>query len=130
MQSVLQRRPLDFACLSYESLSSTGGSKRSQTCVCPLVSTSHSPYPNVLLTSSFPVLFFKPVTALIGPSTDVIIPHVAQPPRDHLPDYEVEFVIVIGKAAKNVSEADALDYVLGYTGANDVRNPSQPNVSC
>jgi 2-keto-4-pentenoate hydratase/2-oxohepta-3-ene-1,7-dioic acid hydratase in catechol pathway len=45
---------------------------------------------------------------------------VAQPPKDHLPDYEVELVIVIGKAAKDVSEADALDYVLGYTGANDV----------
>jgi hypothetical protein len=45
---------------------------------------------------------------------------VAQPPKEHLPDYEVELVIVIGKAAKNVSEADALDYVLGYTGANDV----------
>lgn len=49
------------------------------------------------------------------------IPKVAQPPKDHLPDYEVELVIVIGKAAKNVSEADALDYVLGYTGANDVK---------
>jgi 2-keto-4-pentenoate hydratase/2-oxohepta-3-ene-1,7-dioic acid hydratase in catechol pathway len=40
--------------------------------------------------------------------------------KEHLPDYEVELTIVIGKAAKNVSEADALDYVLGYTGANDV----------
>jgi hypothetical protein len=50
----------------------------------------------------------------------VVIPRVAQPPKEHLPDYEVELVIVIGKAAKDVSEADALDYVLGYTGANDV----------
>lgn len=50
----------------------------------------------------------------------MIIPQVAQPPKEHLPDYEVELVIVIGKAAKNVSEAEALDYVLGYTGANDV----------
>jgi 2-keto-4-pentenoate hydratase/2-oxohepta-3-ene-1,7-dioic acid hydratase in catechol pathway len=51
----------------------------------------------------------------------VIIPQVAQPPEEHLPDYEVELAIVIGRVAKNVSEADALDYVLGYTGANDVR---------
>ena len=58
---------------------------------------------------------------LIGPLDNIVIPKVAQPPKDHLPDYEVELVIVIGKAAKNVSEADALDYVLGYTGANDVR---------
>jgi len=40
--------------------------------------------------------------------------------EEHLPDWEVELVIVIGKAAKNVSEAEALDYVLGYTAANDV----------
>jgi 2-keto-4-pentenoate hydratase/2-oxohepta-3-ene-1,7-dioic acid hydratase in catechol pathway len=32
----------------------------------------------------------------------------------------VELTIVIGKAAKNVPEKDALDYVLGYTAANDV----------
>lgn len=48
------------------------------------------------------------------------IPKVAQPPKEHLPDYEVELVIVIGKTVKDVSEAEALDYVLGYTGANDV----------
>jgi len=69
---------------------------------------------------AFPVLFYKPVTSLIGPLAPVVIPKVAQPPHEHLPDYEVELVIVIGKAAKNVSEADALDYVIAYTGANDV----------
>jgi len=69
---------------------------------------------------AFPILFYKPVTSLIGPLATIVIPKVAQPPKDHLPDYEVELVIVIGKAAKNVSEANALDYVLGYTGANDV----------
>ena len=69
----------------------------------------------------FPILFYKPVTSLIGPLANIVIPKAAQPPKDHLPDYEVELVIVIGKAAKDVSEADALDYVLGYTGANDVR---------
>ncbi|KAJ7055099.1 fumarylacetoacetate hydrolase [Mycena amicta] len=68
----------------------------------------------------FPVLFVKPVTSLIGPGAPVTIPRVALPPKEHLPDYEVELVIVIGKPAKDVSEADALDYVLGYTGANDV----------
>ncbi|KAJ2934535.1 hypothetical protein H1R20_g2570, partial [Candolleomyces eurysporus] len=70
--------------------------------------------------SSFPILFLKPVTTLIGPNAPIVIPRAAQPPEEHLPDYEVELTIVIGKAAKNVSEADALDYVLGYTGANDV----------
>jgi 2-keto-4-pentenoate hydratase/2-oxohepta-3-ene-1,7-dioic acid hydratase in catechol pathway len=35
-------------------------------------------------------------------------------------DYEAELAVVIGKTAKNVSKANALDYVLGYTCANDV----------
>jgi 2-keto-4-pentenoate hydratase/2-oxohepta-3-ene-1,7-dioic acid hydratase in catechol pathway len=35
-------------------------------------------------------------------------------------DYEAELAVVISKAAKNVSEADAMDHVLGYTAANDV----------
>ncbi|KAF8897870.1 fumarylacetoacetate hydrolase [Infundibulicybe gibba] len=69
---------------------------------------------------AFPILFYKPLTSLIGPLATVIIPPAAQPPKEHLPDYEVELVIVIGKAAKDVSEADALDYVIGYTGANDI----------
>ncbi|PPQ63135.1 hypothetical protein CVT24_005775 [Panaeolus cyanescens] len=69
---------------------------------------------------AFPILFYKPVTSLLGPLGTIVIPQVAQPPKEHLPDYEVELVIVIGKPAKNVSEDDALDYVLGYTGANDV----------
>lgn len=46
---------------------------------------------------------------------------VAQPVSKHIPDYEVELTIVIGKAAKDVSENEALDYVLGYTAGNDVR---------
>ncbi|KAF8622066.1 hypothetical protein AX15_007216 [Amanita polypyramis BW_CC] len=69
---------------------------------------------------AYPNLFYKPATSLIGPNAPIIVPTLAQPVEEHLPDYEVEFVIVVGKAAKNVSEADALDYVLGYTGANDV----------
>lgn len=60
------------------------------------------------------------MSTLIGPLANVVIPKVAQPGSAHLPDYEVELTIVIGKPAKNVSEEEALDYVLGYTGANDV----------
>ncbi|KAH7887444.1 hypothetical protein F5I97DRAFT_1806645 [Phlebopus sp. FC_14] len=67
-----------------------------------------------------PILFYKPLASMIGPNAPIFIPKVAQPVQEHLSDYEVELTIVIGKTAKNVSEADALDYVLGYTGANDV----------
>ena len=49
------------------------------------------------LTHRIPILFYKPVTTLIGPLATIVIPKVAQPPKDHLPDYEVELVIVIGK---------------------------------
>lgn len=66
------------------------------------------------------MLFVKPTSSLIGTEGTIIIPSAAQPVKDHLPDYEVEFTIVIGKAAKDVKEEDALDYVLAYTGANDV----------
>jgi len=67
----------------------------------------------------YPILFYKPPTAITGPEAPIRIPKVTQPVDKHLPDYEVELTIVIGKAAKDVSEADALDYVLAYTGGND-----------
>jgi len=67
-----------------------------------------------------PVLFYKPASTIIGSGAPVMIPKIAQPVDSHVPDYEVELTIVIGKVAKNVSEQDALDYVLGYTGGNDV----------
>ena len=86
---------------------------------------------------SIPVVFYKvqlssechvcstisqPASSLIGPGVPVTIPRVAQPVAHHLPDYEVELTIVIGKTAKDVLESEALDYVLGYTVGNDVRN--------
>lgn len=50
--------------------------------------------------------------------------------HDNCGDYESELAIVIGKSAKNVSEEDAMDYVLGYTAANDISSrTSQLNQS-
>ncbi|KAH8113320.1 fumarylacetoacetate hydrolase [Phellopilus nigrolimitatus] len=66
-----------------------------------------------------PVLFYKPKTTLIGPEAIITVPKAAQPVNKHLPDYEVELTVVIGKPAKDVSEKDALDYVLGYVAGND-----------
>jgi 2-keto-4-pentenoate hydratase/2-oxohepta-3-ene-1,7-dioic acid hydratase in catechol pathway len=61
----------------------------------------------------------KPNTALSSPWPEpTILPKLTQ--IDDCGDYESELVVVLGKTAKNVSEADALDYVLGYTAANDV----------
>ena len=66
-----------------------------------------------------PTLFLKPPTALADPwPAPTVIP--AHTLESDSADFEAEFAIVIGKTAKNVSEADALSYVLGYTAANDV----------
>ena len=61
-----------------------------------------------------PVVFFKATTAWAGPNDDVVIPR-----NSHKTDWEVELAVVIGKRAKYVSEADALDYVAGYAVHND-----------
>jgi 2-keto-4-pentenoate hydratase/2-oxohepta-3-ene-1,7-dioic acid hydratase in catechol pathway len=63
-----------------------------------------------------PVVFIKANTAVIGPEDEIVLPHTAP---DEV-DYECELAIVIGKTARNLSEAEALDCVLGYTCANDV----------
>ncbi|KAI8961412.1 hypothetical protein F5Y11DRAFT_357758 [Daldinia sp. FL1419] len=66
----------------------------------------------------YPVLFYKPVTSLSGPTDPIPIHPIAQEEKGL--DYEVELVVIIGKEAKDVSEAEALDYVLGYAVGNDV----------
>lgn len=65
----------------------------------------------------YPVLFYKPITALAGPNEKLIVPKVAQ--LDDSTDYECELVVVIGKKARDVSVEDALNYVLGYAVGND-----------
>ncbi|MCQ6277581.1 fumarylacetoacetate hydrolase family protein [Bacillus sp. V3B] len=62
-----------------------------------------------------PVVFAKFANTLIGPQDD--IPFF--PVSDKL-DYEAEFAFIVGKRARNVSREEALDYVAGYTIANDV----------
>lgn len=64
-----------------------------------------------------PVLFMKATSALQDPEAPIVIPrHLAS----QKVDYECELAVVIGKTCKNVSKAEALNYVLGYTCANDV----------
>ncbi|KZF24645.1 hypothetical protein L228DRAFT_266961 [Xylona heveae TC161] len=67
---------------------------------------------------TYPVLFYKPLTSLSGPSDNIPVPlHVQN--AEGL-DYECELVIVIGKPAREVPESEALDYVFGYAVGNDV----------
>ena len=66
----------------------------------------------------YPVLFMKNPAALNHPGDPIIIPPLCMNPFEV--DYEVELAVIIGKTAKNVTVDNALDYVLGYTIANDV----------
>ncbi|WVF67727.1 hypothetical protein IAT40_002486 [Kwoniella sp. CBS 6097] len=66
-----------------------------------------------------PTVFMKPSTSLANPfPAPTILPKAFV--KDDAADYEAELAVVIGKDVKNVSEEEALDYVLGYTAANDV----------
>ena len=62
-----------------------------------------------------PALFFKPTSALIGPGEAIIIP-----PQAQQVEHEAELAVVIGKTGRWIAPEDALDYILGYTIANDV----------
>ena len=65
----------------------------------------------------FPVLFMKASTAVQHPGDPIILPRGL---RSDEVDYECELAVVIAKRCKNVKREHALDYVLGYTCANDV----------
>lgn len=64
-----------------------------------------------------PVLFIKNPAAVQNPGDPILLPTVL---KSDSVDYECELAVIIGKTARNVSKADALNYVLGYTCANDV----------
>ncbi len=68
-----------------------------------------------------PVLFTKWSTSVCGPFDDLTWPAMLNGEVD----YEVELGVVIGKRAVNVSEKDALSYVMGYTVVNDVSARTQ-----
>lgn len=63
-----------------------------------------------------PVIFMKADTSLSGPNDDVVMPRGVAPKLD----WEVELGVVVGKTARYVSEADAMDYVAGFCVVNDV----------
>ena len=62
-----------------------------------------------------PTLFLKPSSSIVGPGDAIVLPV-----QSEKVDLEVELTIVMGQIAKNVSEKDALNYVWGFTVANDV----------
>jgi 2-keto-4-pentenoate hydratase/2-oxohepta-3-ene-1,7-dioic acid hydratase in catechol pathway len=63
-----------------------------------------------------PTLFLKPASCAVGPGDAVLYPKDMSARLD----YEAELAVVIGRRCSRVSEAEAMDYVLGLTCANDV----------
>ena len=72
---------------------------------------TNAPLPKV------PVVFFKNPAAVQNPGDAIELPRWLASGQV---DYECELAVVIGRRCKNVSRADALDDVLGYTCGNDV----------
>lgn len=64
-----------------------------------------------------PVVFMKCTSSVLDPEGTILLPRHLH--SDQV-DYECELAVVIGRECKNVPVEDALDYVLGYTCANDV----------
>lgn len=64
-----------------------------------------------------PIVFMKTTSAVQNPGDPIILPRHL---RSDEVDYECELAVVIGRRCKNVTRERALDYVLGYTCANDV----------
>jgi 2-keto-4-pentenoate hydratase/2-oxohepta-3-ene-1,7-dioic acid hydratase in catechol pathway len=62
-----------------------------------------------------PVIYLKPRTCLIGPTDDILCPKFVKQL-----DYEGELALTIGRKCKNVSTAEASDYIAGYFVLNDV----------
>ena len=67
-----------------------------------------------LAVPEFPVVFSRFASSLIGHGEPML-----RPPESHMLDYEVELAVVIGKAGRRISEAQALSHVAGYTVFND-----------
>ncbi len=66
----------------------------------------------------YPIVFMKNISAAAGHLDDIIIPlSCAKKPEV---DYEAELAVVIHRKAKNILPENALDYVFGYTCANDI----------
>jgi len=62
-----------------------------------------------------PIIFMKPSTAVIGHKESILYP-----PQSKRVDYEAELAVIIGKKCYRVDRAQALDYVVGYSCANDI----------
>ena len=66
---------------------------------------------------AWPIVFTKVPECVVGPTDEVRLPGAAISEQI---DYEAELAVVIGKGGKNITQADAMSHVYGYTIVNDV----------
>ena len=64
----------------------------------------------------YPTFFTKTTTTVTGPDSDIPF----DPAFSEKIDYEAELAVVIGRQGRSISAEDAMEYVFGYTAANDV----------
>jgi len=65
-----------------------------------------------------PVFFFKPTSSVAGPGENIILPDGADNVK-----FESELAVIIGKEGRHILETEVLDFIFGYTVANDVTAP-------
>ena len=65
---------------------------------------------------AWPIVFTKVPESVVGPGADVLLPGAVSTQID----YEAELTIVIGRGGRNITRADAMAHVFGYTIVNDV----------
>ncbi len=73
------------------------------------------PAPGVTQKPEHPIIFLKPSSSITGADMPIWISHLTKNVA-----YEVELALVIGKRARHVTSQEALQYIAGYTLANDV----------
>ncbi|KAI0974980.1 fumarylacetoacetate hydrolase family protein [Xylaria arbuscula] len=77
---------------------------------------SHANEANIQLSES-PPLWTKPAAALADPGQDIVMNKYC---ASSFPDYEAELVFVTSRTCKDLTESEAADAILGYTGGNDL----------
>ena len=69
-----------------------------------------------VITTEYPVIFTKATTSVNGPTDDIPVDDAISAQMD----YEAELAFIIGRPARRVARAEAMQYVFGYTVLNDV----------
>jgi 2-keto-4-pentenoate hydratase/2-oxohepta-3-ene-1,7-dioic acid hydratase in catechol pathway len=95
--------------------SASASAAASEASATPAPTSASSAVSSAAASSAEIVVFMKPSTAVIGPDDPIVYPRWTKDLN-----YEPELAVVMGRIARNVSEADAMKYVLGYTCVNDV----------